>query len=468
MCEPPFELSIKRTLPGGRTEKLLCEQYLRVVAGRREVLACRWNGKCVVAKVFSRRTGSARRLRREWYGLCELRSRGLSVPEPLFYGTTEDGRRAVVVEKIVGWPTALDAFNNAADEQQRTELLTLLCRELAREHEKGVVQADLHLDNFMIAGQKVLLLDPAQIRFFASPVPRDKSISQLALLARYLPGDDTDSARALCREYFKARGWSFERRDEAIFKHQTHAHTRRTIRRGLKKCLRTNKRQIRIRNSRYVAVFDREFCRDAEPQEFVAQVDGLMAKGEVLKDGNTCYISRLTWNGHDVVVKRYNHKGLIHSLRHTLKTSRARQGWRHAHRLGILGVSTPKPLAYIERRKGPLVWSSYLVTEYTTGRKLYYFLRDGDVPARECSATLDQVGQVLTRLAEYGITHGDLKPSNILLGECGPVLTDLDSMRAHRLKRTFKRRRAKDMQDISRLCEQITALAAGADSRCGG
>lgn len=62
-----------------------------------------------------------------------------------------------------------------------------------------------------------------------------------------------------------------------------------------------------IRKNRNVAVFDTDFCCGAEPPDFIKQIDSLIDKGQILKDSNTCYVSRLTWNGKNVVVKRYNH-----------------------------------------------------------------------------------------------------------------------------------------------------------------
>ncbi|GAJ12526.1 unnamed protein product, partial [marine sediment metagenome] len=163
------------------------------------------------------------------------------------------------------------------------------------------------------------------------------------------------------------------------------------------------------------------------------QIDALMDGGEVLKDGNTCYVCRLTWNGKDVVVKRYNHKGVVHSLRHTIKRSRARQGWLHAHRLGMLHIATPRPLAYIEQLKGLIVWKSYLVTEHVEGQKLDCFLRDEDISQEQRSDTTRRVMELLEKLGKYRITHGDLKHSNLLITEDGPVLIDLDAMVVHKI-----------------------------------
>jgi serine/threonine protein kinase len=110
-----------------------------------------------------------------------------------------------------------------------------------------------------------------------------------------------------------------------------------------------------------------------------------------------------------------------------------------------LQIPTPKPLAYIEQRKGPLVWKSYLVTEYVDGQKLYHFLRDGSVTQQQRSAVTRQVMDLLNNLGQYRISHGDLKHSNILITDNGPVLTDLDGMKVHRWDWIHRARQTKDI-----------------------
>jgi len=447
----PFELLIQRASSNEPAEPLLCKGHLRVIPGSREVYDAVWRGRNVVAKVFSRRIGSGRRFKREWRGLCQLQSRGVNTPEPLFCGRTQDGRLAVVVEKMVDSPTVLDVFNGTREKAGRMDLLLRVCRELAMQHERGVLQKDLHLGNFLLAAERVLVLDPGQMRFFQHPVTRKKSISQLALLSCYLPADEVESISTLCKEYFSARCWRFEESDRAVFQKEIESHARRMLGRQLRKCIRTNKRHVRIRAHGLAAVFERAFYAGAEPLDFVEQIDELMAHGEIFKDSNTTYISRFTWNGRDIVVKRYNHKGLVHSLRHTMKRSRARQGWLHAHRLGALDVATPKPLAYVELLKGLLVWKSYIVTEYVEGQKLHYFLRDKNVGDKQRSAAIQQILEVLGKLRKYGITHGDVKPSNILITENGPSLTDLDNMQVHKLDCTCRLRWTRDSGIIEEL-----------------
>jgi tRNA A-37 threonylcarbamoyl transferase component Bud32 len=366
----------------------------------------------VIVKVFSDRISARRHIKREWRGLSLLQARGLSSPEPLFYGQTEAGQWAAVVKKIADSSTVLDILGETTNKAKRIDLLVPVCKELAKQHSKGVLQKDLHLGNFLVAGGKVFALDPGQMQFFPRQIAPKRSISQLALLVCCLPAGKTGSISRVCEEYARVRGWRFSKSVEALL----------------------------------VAVLDRGFCEGAEPLDFIKQIDGLMDAGKILKDGNTCYVSGVSWNGKAVVVKRYNHKGFIHSLRHTIKRSRARRAWLHGHQLGMLNISTPKPLAYIEQRKGTLVWKSYLVTEYVEGQKLYDFLRDDNVTEEKQSEITQQVKKLLDKLGEHRISHGDLKHTNILITENGPVLSDLDGMQVHKLSWAYKIRQNKDIK----------------------
>ncbi len=443
MTTIPFELTIRRLGRQGGTETVLCRRSLRAIANNREVFDSEWKGKGVIVKVFSRNLVSRIRFKREWGGLLELGRRGINAPKLLFYGRTENPaspkgyaeaswKWAVVMEKIGGSQTLAEIFSKAKGER-RVELLMMACREMAHQHEKGILQEDVHLGNFLWDGDKIFSIDPAQMRFFPRPIGRKKSIFQLALLTCYFHGDEASDARNVWREYFNLRKWRFGESDERLLWEQTAAHKRNWIRGMLKKCLRTSKKYLRISKDGNIAVFDREFIAGAEPIDFLNRIEELMEKGEILKRGNTSCVSRLTFNGRDIVIKRYNYKGIFHSLRHTIKGSRAKQGWLYGHRLLWLGVRTPKPLAYIEHRKGPILWKSYLVTQYVDGQNMHYFLQDKTVSEEKRSTIVRQILELLERIHKNGLTHRDLKPSNILVTAEGPVLTDLDAMKAHKL-----------------------------------
>jgi serine/threonine protein kinase len=100
----------------------------------------------------------------------------------------------------------------------------------------------------------------------------------------------------------------------------------------------------------------------------------------------------------------------------------------------VLRIATAKPVAYIEQLKGPLVWKSYLVTEYIEGQQLDCFLQDCNVSREQRVATIRRTLDMLGKLQDNRITHSDLKYSNILITDSGPVLIDLDAMAVHRLR----------------------------------
>jgi tRNA A-37 threonylcarbamoyl transferase component Bud32 len=201
--------------------------------------------------------------------------------------------------------------------------------------------------------------------------------------------------------------------------------------------------------------FDRRFANEQSMLVLVRGADTLMQKGQVMKDDAPSFISRVLWNGHDAVIKRYNHRSLWHSLRHTIRGSRARRNWLCARHLLDLEITTPQPLAYWDEYKGPILWRSYFVARFVAGRLVHHILRDEDVSASEKQRISDEVLTLLRIMAEHGVSHGDMKHANILYDGTGVVLTDLDAMRIGGL-RLLRRRRCR--RDVARYLRDLQGL----------
>ncbi|MFC1677737.1 lipopolysaccharide kinase InaA family protein [Planctomycetota bacterium] len=447
MSEFPFQLSVTSVYPEKKTVVLTCKSVLREVPGSRVVYDAAWDGRDVIVKQFLHKLNGSIHLKKEWGGLSKLRDRQLNAPEPLFYGKSQAGP-VLVMAKIPDPLTAMDVFLDNDGRSNRLDLLKLICSELARQHRQGVLQKDLHLGNFLLSDDKVFAIDSGQMKFVDGEVSREKSISQLASLLGCIGGDDTAMLDEIVLEYTRIRGWRFDETDKVLLQKLMAIHKRSGIKRALKKLLRTTRRYLKIKTDGYLGVFDRGFCEKDMAVKCIKQIDELMDGGQILKDGNTCYVSRVNFNGKDIVIKRYNHKGFIYSLRHTIKRSRARRGWVCGHLLEMLGIDTPKPLAYIERRKGPIVWTSYIVTEFVDGENLYTILSDDTISPEKRSQMSEQIIRILEKLESYKVTHGDLKRSNIMVTETGSLLTDLDSMMVHRLGWLFNIKRKKDLLSV--------------------
>ena len=404
------------------------------------------------------------RVKRAFKASLMLAENGFDVPTIIAMGESRSSffntRNFLVTSQVEDAKDIYHFFaetpRNLTKEQLRykRELIRALGRTIGRMHAKAIFHGDLRLGNVLARQEN------NRWRFFFLDNERTKKLRRLPfqlqlknlVQVNMIPRQmitNTDRMRFFKEYWAENRSIKKQKIDlikKVLRKTNQRLSKKRKVSRELRKCLRKNARYLRIKTGRYVAVFDRAFCQEAKSFDFIEQIDALMDKGQILKNGDTSYVSRLTWNDKDVVVKRYNHRGFIHSLRHTIKRSRARRSWLHGHRLGVLNIATPKPSAYIEQHKGKLIWQSYLVTEYVKGQNFYYFLRDDKTTDQRRSNAIQQVKDLLDKLGKYRITHGDLKHLNILITENGPVLTDLDGMKVHKCNWTHKIWQAKDLQ----------------------
>jgi tRNA A-37 threonylcarbamoyl transferase component Bud32 len=418
------------------------------------------------------------RARRAFKGTLMLAENGFDVPAIAAMGEhrfgflhTKDFLVTLAVEDSKNiYEFILKNSGNLTKEQlqSKRELIRVLGRTVGKMHAKDIFHGDLRSGNILARQEKTcwrfFFIDNERTKKFCK-LPARLQLKNLVQLNLTSPNllTNTDRMRFL-KEYWAENGNGKNKRQKNTLIKKIIRKTNRRLSqksRGgskLRKCLRTNARYLRIKTGKYLAVFDRSFCAETGPLNFIEQIDALMDKGQILKNGDTTYVSQLRWHDKEIVVKRYNHRGFIHSLRHTIKGSRAKRAWLHAHRLRILNIATPGPLAYIEQRKGPFVWKSYLVTEYVRGPRLKHLLRDNNITDEKRSIITQQVADIAGKLGKHLITHGDLKHSNILITENGPVLTDLDAMKIHRFKCVH---RWKAKHDFALFSERFSACNCG-------
>ena len=167
----------------------------------------------------------------------------------------------------------------------------------------------------------------------------------------------------------------------------------------------------------------------------------------MLKDGDRCTVVHVE---DAYVLKRYNLRGPVHTARHVFLRSRAAHCWRAGHRLLRAGLATPEPLAWSERRLGPLRFESYLLMPYVSGPTLLELVRNG--------ASGDDVERVASRFAEIwrglgGVRagHDDMKASNFIVGDDGRLwMIDLDGVRLGLPEPRFRRARQKSLARFMR------------------
>ncbi|MCZ6464435.1 MAG: hypothetical protein O7A09_08855 [Proteobacteria bacterium] len=124
---------------------------------------------------------------------------------------------------------------------------------------------------------------------------------------------------------------------------------------------------------------------------------------------------------------------------HALRTDPAEREWRHQTWLHDAGVPVPPPLGRALLRRGARI----LVSGWVEGEPLDRAL---ELPPRRRRQVMTELGQLVARLHACGVAHGDLHVGNVLVGDKGLVVLDLQRARSGRPgARGFERRRLRDL-----------------------
>lgn len=197
-------------------------------------------------------------------------------------------------------------------------------------------------------------------------------------------------------------------------------------------------------------------------------------RATALKKSHSGMVSRALLSagetGLPVIVKRPVARDWRRALRMMLGESRSMRGWRVGHAMLHRDIPAARPLAVLERRVGPFVVDSVLLTEAVPGgRDLESFLRSENerlhrgkaaaagshASARDARewrsiklALTDLLVRELRNLHDRGFVHRDCKASNILIAD-RPTLRmhwiDMDGIRMEQPAR------ADELQALMRL-----------------
>jgi hypothetical protein len=178
--------------------------------------------------------------------------------------------------------------------------------------------------------------------------------------------------------------------------------------------------------------------------------DQLIARGDMLKDGDRCTVVRLPRPGSSsgsMVLKRFNQKDSLHTAVHLPLRSRARWSWLNARRLIAAGLPTPAPLACVEQRQyGVLRLGSCHLTEFVPGTPLHELIEAGKVSPAELRHFAAQFTRIWRALNLLRAGHGDMKATNFIVDAAGTLwLIDLDGLRTYRSGLWLRRERRNDM-----------------------
>jgi len=417
--------------------KYKCTNILRLLPFKRLVVEAKNVDEHVVIKLFASARNGFRNLTQEKKGHELACAADIAVPELLLSSEKIDDCFAIVYEYIKD----TEHFT-LGGEATCFDRITNLYHLLAKMHSYGIYQDDIHQGNFLLKNEKLYLIDLGSIACERQGIPLsiDKSLANISKLIVQFYFFEQNILIQRVNLYFQERKWQFNEKQQAHFLLLLDKAWKKRKKEYLKKCYRNCTMTTYEHQFTHEFAFRTDFLNNIS-FNFHKNIEQLITTGRTLKAGNSATVVQIEVDGLNLVIKRYNIKSISHLLGRFWRPSRASISWRNANLLELIGITTPKPLGFIEKRVGPFRNVSYFISEYKETDSLLSIYSKRP-PSK---AELTEIDTLFKTLEKYKISHGDFKASNLLIDTKGNIsLIDLDSMHEHTNHKKFQRAHSKD------------------------
>jgi len=449
--ETPFRLRVSK--PGCGASDIEFVRILRLLPGKRIVALAKDQGRSVLVKTYLGRN-AARNALREMSGIKLIEQAGVSTAGLLWEASLPGDGQLLAFEFL---PNAIGLSEQLKKcEEQRTDILSSVMQIMSRLHSHGVIQKDIHLANFLLSLGEIYTIDGGGIHSRTTePLSEQPSIDNLALFfAQFLARYDV-LVPAVFSDYEEARGWGQDEGRLSGLQKEIARHRGLRKQAYIDKAFRDCTRFVCRSSFRRYMVCERNEYSD-EMQAVLENPDKFIADGHSIKQGRTSTVALVHLQDRSLIIKRYNIKGVAHGLQRAFRKSRAWVSWSNAFRMEFLDIPSLKPIALLEDRIGPLRSKAYLITEYIEGPDALQCLREMEKPNGE----LEALANILYKLSESQISHGDLKATNFVMSNNGPVVIDLDAMREHKSHVTFAKAFKDDLERFMENWQDSPTLAS--------
>jgi tRNA A-37 threonylcarbamoyl transferase component Bud32 len=425
------------------------------------VCAGEWDKKPVVVKIFLSSRSAGRHCDREIKGVNALKNAGIKTPALLFQGNLlQDGTPLLVFERIIPAHNPQKAVLKAKTDEKRCELIKQITIVIAEQHETGLKQKDLHSGNFLLSDNDIYTIDGDTVDTgqTGTPLPKAISLNNLGLFLTQLTPDFDHLFFAVFQAYAEKRSWHA---DKSLFNDllkEVKSQRKNRKKKYLNKIFRECTSFVCNKSWNSHMVCDRNFYY-GEMKKLIADPDSAIDANRLLKDGNSSTVALAKVNNKLLVVKRYNIKNFIHALKRCPRNTRAWSSWRNAHRLELLGIPTPKPIAFLEKRWGPFRSTSYYITEYVEGTDLYRLIVPDKLKELNIEVLAKRFGEILRSLANASMSHGDFKSKNFISSDARMYIIDIEGIKEHWFKWRLQKALKRDCERFMRNWEGMPKVA---------
>src|SRR3990167_350237 len=418
-------------------QEFLAEKIIRLLPQKRLVLSGVWQNKKVIIKVFFDKQ-ARQHFNRELIGYHLLEEKGIAIA-PVFFANELSVKNVYAVIYLEFYPAKKISQLIENENEERAEFWLYQTQQvITKLHQVGLLQTDLHLNNFVLVGDDIYLLDYASIK---QATDKKKQLENIALFYVQFPANLFHLIKKLFFEYCVLCQQSNDPLLEKSLFTRIQALSWQRGQAFQKKCLRTSTDFVASHSSTQLSVYRRSeeqqmllaFIKDPEKM-----LHSLPTK--ILKAGNTSTVLQVMMDDKWYIVKRYNVKSWWHFFTHCWRKSRAIKSWCNANLLQLMNIPTAKPLAVIENKVLGLTTTSYVLIEFLSDEILLDRLLitvDQEI--------IQQVIKILNELAALQLAHGDLKANNFIIAQERAYLIDLDAMKHYRKASLWRRAFKKDI-----------------------
>lgn len=166
-------------------------------------------------------------------------------------------------------------------------------------------------------------------------------------------------------------------------------------------------------------------------KEFVSRLPDIFDEQGVVIYGERNILKVFEAEGLSVCVKSFHRPYFFNRIAYGFfRPSKAKRSYEHALALLHKGIDTPAPIAYIEDKRGGMLYNSYYICINHSFDGMMRELREGALQGRE--QLLSEFARFAAAVHNRDILHKDFSPSNILYekpaGEYVFYLVDINRM----------------------------------------
>ncbi|MFO0805321.1 MAG: lipopolysaccharide kinase InaA family protein [Gemmataceae bacterium] len=367
------------------------------------------------ARAWLREAVRPAKARLEFENLFELQKRGIPAAVPLAWGTFDSpwpGESWLITKSLDDAVPFTALVAQPMTPGERRELARSLGRFFAKLHDAGVDHPDPHPGNLLVRDGRFSLIDLHAVGL-TGPLSWKRRRANLVLFNRWfqLRANRTDRLR-----FWRAYTSEHEARARDVEQH-TAASNRRFWAGRVSRCLGNNRYFHKLKRGPYRGFTVRDLS-DEILEPFLNDPDSLFHSAKLLKDSRTSKVAIVSLGGRELLLKRVNIRGRIEPLKNALRPSAVLRSWINGHSLRDRWLPTPRPLAMLHRMRNGLPAEGWLLTELV------------QEPAALAPSEAEKLARTLRQMHDRGVSHRDLKASNILLERgTDPVFIDLVGVR---------------------------------------